>query len=45
VLQLPSKSYENRLKRSGIVHFFLEMGVIKRPMRTGTSTLSLLKGP
>ena len=40
VLQVPSKSYENRRKRSGIVHF-LEIGVIKRPMRTGTSTLSL----
>ena len=40
VLQVPSKSYENRRKRSAFVNF-LEMGVIKRPMRTGTSTLSL----
>jgi hypothetical protein len=42
VLQVPSKFYENRTVRSAFVHF-LEIGVIKGPMRTGTSTLSLSK--
>ena len=44
VLQVPSKSYENRTVRSGIVQLSRNQKKrkrIKRPMRTGTSTLPL----